>query len=47
MPLADVKAVLAAPDAAARNALIAAHLGRLEAELAQTRGFVGQSTHSA
>jgi DNA-binding transcriptional MerR regulator len=40
MPVADVKAVLAAPDAAARNALIAAHLSRLEAELAQTRAVV-------
>jgi DNA-binding transcriptional MerR regulator/effector-binding domain-containing protein len=40
MPVADVKAVLAAPDAAARNALIAAHLGRLETELAQTRAVV-------
>jgi len=40
MPVADVKAVLAAPDAPARNALIAAHLGRLEAELAQTRAAV-------
>jgi DNA-binding transcriptional MerR regulator len=40
MPVGDVKAVLAAPDAAARNVLIAAHLGRLEAELAQTRGAV-------
>ena len=40
MPLADVKAVLAAPDAPARYALIAAHLGRLEAELAQTRTAV-------
>jgi DNA-binding transcriptional MerR regulator len=40
MPVADVKAVLAAPDAPARNALIAAHLGRLEAELAQTRAVV-------
>ncbi len=40
MPVADVKAVLAAPDAASRNALIAAHLGRLEAELAQTRAAV-------
>jgi DNA-binding transcriptional MerR regulator/effector-binding domain-containing protein len=40
MPVADVKAVLAAPDAAARNALIAAHLDRLEAGLAQTRGAV-------
>jgi len=40
MPVADVKAVLAAPDAPARNALIAAHLNRLEAELAQTRDAV-------
>jgi len=40
MPVADVKAVLAAPDAAARSALIAAHLDRLEAGLAQTRTAV-------
>jgi DNA-binding transcriptional MerR regulator len=40
MPVADIKAVLAAADAAARNALIAAHLDRLEAELAQTRAAV-------
>src|SRR5580693_458448 len=40
MPVADVKAVLAAPDADARNSLIAAHLSRLEAELAQTRAVV-------
>jgi DNA-binding transcriptional MerR regulator/effector-binding domain-containing protein len=40
MPVADVKAVLAAPDAPARNALIAGHLARLEAELAQTRTVV-------
>src|SRR5690348_8275731 len=40
MPVADIKAVLAAPDAAARNVLIAAHLNRLEAELAQTRTAV-------
>jgi DNA-binding transcriptional MerR regulator/effector-binding domain-containing protein len=40
MPVADVKAVLAAPDAPARNALIAAHLNQLEAELAQTRAAV-------
>jgi len=32
MPVADVKAVLTAPDAPARNALIGAHLNRLEAE---------------
>jgi len=40
MPVADVKAVLAAPDAPARNALIAAHLSRLEAQLAQTYAAV-------
>ena len=40
MPVGEVKAVLDAPDALARNALIAAHLGRLEAELAQTRAAV-------
>jgi DNA-binding transcriptional MerR regulator/effector-binding domain-containing protein len=40
MPVAEVKAVLAAPDAPARNVLIAAHLDRLEAELAQTRAAV-------
>ena len=40
MPVADIKAVLAAPDAPARNALIAAHLNGLEAELAQTRTAV-------
>jgi len=40
MPVAEVKAVLAADDLAARNALIAAHLDRLEAELAATRSAV-------
>jgi DNA-binding transcriptional MerR regulator len=40
MPVADVKAVLAAPDAPARNALIAAHLNRLEAQLVQTYAAV-------
>jgi DNA-binding transcriptional MerR regulator/effector-binding domain-containing protein len=40
MPVADVKAVLAAPDAPARHALIAAHLNRLEAGLARTRTAV-------
>jgi DNA-binding transcriptional MerR regulator/effector-binding domain-containing protein len=40
MPVADIKAVLVAPDAPARNALIAAHLDRLETELAQTRAAV-------
>ena len=33
MPVGEVKAVLDAPDAPDRNALIAAHLDRLEAEL--------------
>jgi DNA-binding transcriptional MerR regulator len=37
MPVPTVKAVLAAPDPEARNALIAAHLHRLEDELAQTQ----------
>ena len=40
MPVADVKAVLTAPDAASRSALIAAHLDRLEAGLARTRAAV-------
>jgi len=40
MPVADVKAVLTAPDTDTRNALIAAHLDRLETELAQTRASV-------
>ena len=40
MPVGEVKAVLEAPDALARNILISAHLGRLEAELAQTRAAV-------
>jgi DNA-binding transcriptional MerR regulator len=40
MPVADVKAVLTAPDAPSRSALIAAHLDRLEAGLARTRAAV-------
>jgi DNA-binding transcriptional MerR regulator len=40
MPVPDVRAVLAAPDAASRNALIAAHLDRLETQLAQTYAAV-------
>jgi DNA-binding transcriptional MerR regulator len=40
MPVADVKAVVAASDSDARNALIAAHLDRLEADLARTREAV-------
>ena len=45
MPVSQVKAVLDAPDAPARNALIAAHLGRLEAELAETRAAVESLRH--
>src|SRR6266851_3212739 len=40
MPVPGVKAVLVAPDPSTRNALIAAHLDHLEAELAQTRAAV-------
>lgn len=40
MPLADIRAVLSAPDAPARNALIAAHLRRLENDLARTQSAV-------
>jgi DNA-binding transcriptional MerR regulator len=37
MPLEEIQAVLSAPDVAARNELIAAHLGRLEQTLAKTQ----------
>ena len=40
MPLEDVRTVLAAPDAAARDAGIAAHLARLQRELAETSAAV-------
>ena len=40
MPVADVRAVVAAADSATRNALIAAHLDRLETDLARTRAAV-------
>jgi DNA-binding transcriptional MerR regulator len=40
MPVPEVRAVLAAQDLAGRNALIAKHLDRLEAELASTRSAV-------
>ena len=42
MPVAEVKAVLAAPATDARNRLIAAHLSRLESELARTRATVSE-----
>src|SRR5260370_41984491 len=40
MPADEVKAVLAAPNLDTRNALITAHLSRLERELQQTRHAV-------
>jgi len=40
MPVAEVKAVLDADDLGARNTVIAAHLDRLETELAATRSAV-------
>src|SRR3954454_24437000 len=42
MPVADVRSVLAAPDSDPRNRLIVEHLDRLELELAQPRGAVGE-----
>jgi DNA-binding transcriptional MerR regulator/effector-binding domain-containing protein len=40
MPLPEIKAVLAAPDAGARDAALRAHLARMEAELQRTRDVV-------
>jgi len=40
VPLADVRRILRAPDPEQRGALVAEHLGRLEAELARTRAAV-------
>ncbi|MEC3913914.1 MerR family transcriptional regulator [Nocardia sp. CDC160] len=40
MPLPEIKAVMAAPDQAARDAAIRAHLERMEAELVRTRDVV-------
>jgi DNA-binding transcriptional MerR regulator len=40
MPLEEVRAVLEAPDVAARNDLIVAHLERMESQLAQTQAVV-------
>ena len=42
MPVAEVRAVLAAADPEQRNQLIVAHLDRLEAELDRTRAAVGE-----
>src|SRR5689334_21059768 len=40
MSLAEVRAVIEAPDVGARNAAISAHLRRMEGELEQTRETV-------
>src|SRR6202453_3214019 len=40
MPLNEIRAVLSAPDVQARNDLIAAHLKRLENDLARTQTAV-------
>ncbi len=40
MPLNEIRAVLSAPDVKARNELIAAHLRRLESDLARTQTAV-------
>jgi DNA-binding transcriptional MerR regulator len=40
MPLMEIQAVLSAPDVRARNDLIAAHLKRLESDLAKTQSAV-------
>ncbi|MFF2525379.1 MerR family transcriptional regulator [Streptomyces liangshanensis] len=40
LPLAEIKAVLAAPDATARGEVIATHLDRLETRLAHTRSAI-------
>ena len=45
MPLNDIQAVLSAPDVQARNNLIAAHLKRLENDLAKTQGAVASLRH--
>jgi effector-binding domain-containing protein len=42
MPVGEVKAVLASPDPEARHRLILEHLGRLEAQLAETQAAVGE-----
>ncbi|MCP2294605.1 DNA-binding transcriptional regulator, MerR family [Nocardia amikacinitolerans] len=40
MPLPEIKSVLAAPDVAARDSALRAHLERMEAELQRTRAVV-------
>ncbi len=45
MPLEDIRAVLAAPDVAARNELIASHLRRLESTLERTQQATASLRH--
>jgi DNA-binding transcriptional MerR regulator/effector-binding domain-containing protein len=45
MPVAELKAVLAAPDPDVRQRLISEHLGRLETRLAETQAAVGELQH--
>ncbi len=40
MPVAEVQAVVTAPDPAARDAVLRGHLAQMEAELTRTRGVV-------
>ena len=47
MPLEEVRAMLQAPDVAARNAVIAAHLGRMERQLEQTQATVASRRSGA
>jgi DNA-binding transcriptional MerR regulator len=42
MPLNEIRRLLASPDGSARNAIIAAHLRRLESDLGQTRSAVSE-----
>jgi DNA-binding transcriptional MerR regulator len=42
MPLNEIRQLLASPDGSARNAIIAAHLRRLEDDLGQTRSAVSE-----
>ena len=42
MPLDEIRQLLASPDVSSRNALLAAHLGRLEDDLERTRSAVSE-----
>jgi DNA-binding transcriptional MerR regulator len=45
MPLEEIRAVLTAPDVAARNAVIVAHMQRMESQLAATQATVTSLRH--